>query len=125
MLPGIQTHRCGVRLEASLYPSDDDVLWVRWVDDNARFLLDSARPRELLGTDVQSIRVREVHQRPALEVVGGCWHGEQRGQSDADEAEPEFLERAAPCDGLGDAFREFIELVVHNFPFGFGCRRIC
>ena len=42
----------------------------------------------------------------------------QRRQRDAGEAEAELLQRPAPRDGLGKAFGQFIEFVVHNFPFG-------
>jgi len=41
----------------------------------------------------------------------------QRGQRDTREAEAEFLERPAAGDGLGQALGQFIEFVVHNFPF--------
>ena len=41
----------------------------------------------------------------------------QRGQRDTRETEPEFLQRSAPRDGLGQAFGQFIEFVVHNFAF--------
>jgi hypothetical protein len=41
----------------------------------------------------------------------------QRGQRDARETDAEFLQRAAARDGLGQAFGEFIEFVVHNSPF--------
>jgi hypothetical protein len=44
----------------------------------------------------------------------------QRGQRDAHEADTELLQRPAARDGLGQAFRQFIESVVHNFAFGFG-----
>src|SRR6266498_4471020 len=41
----------------------------------------------------------------------------QRRQRDTREAEAEFLERPAPRDRLGQALGQFIEFVVHNFPF--------
>src|SRR5437773_220748 len=41
----------------------------------------------------------------------------QRGQRDSRETGAEFLQRASPRDGLGQAFGQFIEFVVHNFPF--------
>ena len=42
----------------------------------------------------------------------------EAGQRHAREAEPEFLQRRAAGDGLGQAFGEFIEFVVHNSLFG-------
>ena len=51
------------------------------------------------------------------------------GQRHASEADAEFLQRRAACDGLGHAFCDFIEFIVHNFPFVFvvfrfiGCPR--
>jgi hypothetical protein len=41
----------------------------------------------------------------------------EAGESHADQADPEFLERLPPADGLGHAFGEFIEFVIHTFPF--------
>jgi hypothetical protein len=41
----------------------------------------------------------------------------QRGQHCARDANAEFLQRAAPGDGLGHSFGQFIELILHNFPF--------
>jgi hypothetical protein len=38
-------------------------------------------------------------------------------QRHAGEADTEFLQRCAPRDRLGHALGEFIELVVHTFPF--------
>jgi hypothetical protein len=43
----------------------------------------------------------------------------QRRQREACEADAEFLQRAAPRDGLGQALGQLIEFVVHNFPFVF------
>jgi len=39
-----------------------------------------------------------------------------RGHS-CQKASAEFLQRGAARDGLGHAFCEFIELIVHTFPF--------
>jgi len=39
------------------------------------------------------------------------------GQRDAREAEAEFLQRSASRDRLGQALGQFIEFVIHNFPF--------
>ena len=39
------------------------------------------------------------------------------GQRHASEADSEFLQRCAARDRLGEAFGEFIELVLHTFPF--------
>jgi len=39
------------------------------------------------------------------------------GQSHADHAEAEFLQRLPPGYGLGHAFGEVIEFVIHTFPF--------
>jgi hypothetical protein len=39
-------------------------------------------------------------------------------QRHAREAESEFLQRGAARDGLGHVLCEFIEFVVHTFPFG-------
>src|SRR5437667_8813857 len=41
----------------------------------------------------------------------------EAGQRHAGEADAEFLQRHAARDRLGQAFGEFIELVVHVFPF--------
>jgi len=41
----------------------------------------------------------------------------EAGQRHAGEADAEFLQRCAARDGLGQALGEFIELVVHTFPF--------
>jgi len=43
----------------------------------------------------------------------------QAGQRHAGEADAEFLQRRASRDRLGEALGEFIELVVHTFPFAF------
>jgi hypothetical protein len=43
----------------------------------------------------------------------------QRRQRDTREADAEFLQRPAAGDRLGQAFSQFIELVIHNFPFRF------
>jgi hypothetical protein len=37
------------------------------------------------------------------------------------QADTEFLQRAAARDGLSQAFRQFIECIIHNFPFPFWC----
>ena len=42
------------------------------------------------------------------------------GQSQPGKSDAESLQRRAPRDGLSHAFGEFIELVVHTFPFVFG-----
>jgi len=39
------------------------------------------------------------------------------GQRDTGETEAEFLQCPASRDGLGQALGQFIEFVVHNFPF--------
>jgi hypothetical protein len=41
----------------------------------------------------------------------------ETGQRHADEADAEFLQRATARVGLGQALGEFIESVVHTFPF--------
>jgi hypothetical protein len=41
----------------------------------------------------------------------------EAGQRDAREADAEFLQRRATRDGLGQAFREFIEVIVHTLAF--------
>ena len=41
----------------------------------------------------------------------------EAGQRHPSETNAEFLQRCAARDGLGQAFGEFIELVVHIFPF--------
>jgi hypothetical protein len=47
-----------------------------------------------------------------------CFVGQPEArQRHAGEADAESLQRRAPCDRLGQAFGEFIELVVHIFPF--------
>ena len=43
----------------------------------------------------------------------------KRREREAREAEADFLQRCAARDGLREALGEFIELVVHNFPFVF------
>jgi len=43
----------------------------------------------------------------------------EAGQRHACEADAEFLQRPAPRNRLGQVFGEFIELVVHTFPFDF------
>jgi len=44
----------------------------------------------------------------------------ETGQRHAGKADTEFLQRRAACDRLGQVFREFIELMVHDFPFILG-----
>jgi hypothetical protein len=39
-------------------------------------------------------------------------------QRDPGEADAEFLQRPAPRDGLGHTLGQFIEFLLHNFPFG-------
>jgi hypothetical protein len=41
----------------------------------------------------------------------------EAGQRHAGETDAEFLERRAARDRLGQAFGEFIEFVIHTFPF--------
>ena len=41
----------------------------------------------------------------------------ETGQREAGEPDAEFLEHAAPRDGLSHVLGQFIEFVVHNFPF--------
>jgi hypothetical protein len=38
-------------------------------------------------------------------------------QGDTREARAEFLQGSAARDGLSQVFGEFIEFVIHNFPF--------
>src|SRR5262249_31650 len=57
-----------------------------------------------------------VHARSRLCLV----RQPQRGQGDTREAEAEFLQRSAPRDRLSHSFGQFIEFIIHNFPFGFG-----
>src|SRR5438034_4699813 len=45
----------------------------------------------------------------------------ESGQREPGEAEAEFLQRPAPCDGLGQALGQFNEFVVHHFPFVLVC----
>src|SRR5438552_12750875 len=49
----------------------------------------------------------------------------ETGQRHASEADAEFLQRRAARDRLGHALGEFIELVVHNFPFVLVCCFFC
>lgn len=44
----------------------------------------------------------------------------EAGQRHAGQANAKLLQRRAPRDGLGQALGEFIELVVHTFPFILG-----
>jgi hypothetical protein len=41
----------------------------------------------------------------------------QPGQRNTGEANAEFLQRPAAGDGLGHCFSQFIEFVIHTFPF--------
>jgi len=41
----------------------------------------------------------------------------EAGQRHPREADAEFLQRCAAGDGLGKALGEFIEFIVHTFPF--------
>ncbi|HYV32706.1 MAG TPA: hypothetical protein VEO53_16575 [Candidatus Binatia bacterium] len=41
----------------------------------------------------------------------------QQGEREARESEAEFLQRGAARHGLGHAFGQFIEFIVHNFAF--------
>jgi len=41
------------------------------------------------------------------------------GEHDTREAGAEFLQRPSARDGLGQALGQFIEFIIHNFPFGF------
>src|SRR5215831_18206612 len=42
-------------------------------------------------------------------------------QRDACEPHTEFFQRPAAANGLGQSLGQFIEFVVHNFPFGSCC----
>jgi hypothetical protein len=55
---------------------------------------------------------RSLASSPSLRFV----RQPQRGEHDACEANPEFLQRSAPRYGLGHVPGQLIELVVHNFP---------
>jgi hypothetical protein len=56
-----------------------------------------------------------MHHRICLRSV----RQPQRSQRKAREANAEFLQRPASGYGLGHSFGQFIELVIHNFPFVF------
>ncbi|SRR6266496_25607 len=47
------------------------------------------------------------------------------GQRHAGESDTEFFQRCAARDRLGQALGEFIEFIVHTFPFVLVCRLIC
>ena len=49
---------------------------------------------------------------PRICLCGVCQP--EAGQRHAGETDTEFLQRPAPCDGLGHALGEFIEWVVHT-----------
>src|SRR5262249_1440154 len=50
----------------------------------------------------------------------GTGRSSQQGQGHAGDADAEFPQRSAPCQGLSHSFGQVIELIVHRFPFGFG-----
>ena len=70
----------------------------------ARLFLASSAGRHAEGIRPTTASLRLVRQPEA-------------GERHAGEADAEFLQRRAPRDGLGQALGEFIELVVHTFPF--------
>jgi hypothetical protein len=41
----------------------------------------------------------------------------KHSQRNPGEADGEFLQRPPACDGLSHSFRNFVEFIVHNFPF--------
>jgi hypothetical protein len=46
-----------------------------------------------------------------------CGPESQRGRKSGHYADPKFLERLPPCNGSGQVFGEFINVVIHSFPF--------
>jgi len=65
------------------------------------------------------LRVYLTSPRPGIHCFGFVGQSE-RGQQRSREAGAEAPERLPTRDGLGQALGQFIELVVHNFPFVFG-----
>src|SRR6516162_6671767 len=62
----------------------------------------------------------KLHVAVALEwwrVAERSGRQSQPSHRDTREARAESLERSAPRDGLGHSFCQFVEFVVHNFPF--------
>src|SRR5207253_3714951 len=76
----------------------------------------AAKGAVLLTTSVGLLSaVAEVLPGASLRLV----RQPQGGQRDTHEADAEFLQRPAARDGSGQALGQFIEFVVHNFPFPF------
>jgi hypothetical protein len=65
--------------------------------------------------------VKSAENRRLTVSRNGCCLGFVRqpetGQRHSREADAEFLKRRAARDGLGHAFGQFIEFVVHDFSF--------
>ena len=72
----------------------------------------------LLANAIEADLIRRaIRARGASPASLGLVRETERGKRDTRETEAESLQCRAPRDGLGQAFGQFIKLVVHNFPF--------
>jgi hypothetical protein len=94
--------------------------FIEFVDHNFPFALATAADQTLPVTAAVArlapqawVRAVTDHLFVRFSLVGHT----QCGERDASETGTESPQRTTPRDGLGHSFGQFIELVVHNFPF--------
>src|SRR5439155_8511174 len=97
----------------------------------ANAVANSYAQREFVGavaiTAVDVFRTFTAELLSLFWIVGGIRRVRQPqgGQRDTRETDAEFLQRPAARDGLGQALGQFIEFVVHSFPFVFDLVLVC
>jgi hypothetical protein len=89
--------------------------------DSQRAIVGANRPTEFpvrstLLVDFPAVRLALVNASAVLSRLRGVRQPE-RSQRNARDADAESFQRPAPRDGLGHVLGQFIEFVVHNYPF--------